>query len=86
MVATVGEDWEATGRFREFDQIVYMRLTRDPGRPDALLAMPSSGETEKASFLVSKNAYAMVSGKRPLLKKGERIDAHLLPGFSKLEP
>jgi hypothetical protein len=47
--------------------------------------MPSSGETEKVSFLVSKNAYALVPGKRAFLKKGERIDARLLPGFSKLE-
>jgi molybdenum cofactor synthesis domain-containing protein len=86
VVATVGEDWEAKGRYKGFDQVVYLRLTRDSARPDRLLAMPSSGETEKASFLVSKNAYAMVSGKRAFLKKGERIDAHLLPGFSKFEP
>jgi len=86
VIATVGADWEATGRFRGFDQVVYLKLTRDPINPDRLLAMPSSGETEKASFLVSKNAYALVPGGRPFLKKGERVDAHLLPGFSKLEP
>jgi molybdopterin biosynthesis enzyme len=86
VVATVAEDWEAKGRYKGFDQVVYLRLTRDSARPDRLLAMPSSGETEKASFLVSKNAYAMVSGKRAFLKKGERVDAHLLPGFSNLGP
>jgi molybdopterin molybdotransferase len=86
VAATVGEDWEATGRFKGFDQVVYLRLTRDPPRPDGLLAIPSSGETEKVSFLVSKNAYALVPAKRAFLKKGERIDARLLPGFSRLEP
>ena len=85
-VGAVGEDWEAAGRFKGFDQVVYLRLTRDPGSPDGFLATPSSGETEKVSFLVSKNAYALVPGKRPFLKEGERIDAHLLPGFSKLKP
>jgi molybdenum cofactor synthesis domain-containing protein len=86
VVATVGADWEAAGRFRGFDQVVYLELTRDPVNPDRLLAMPSSGETEKVSFLVSKNAYTLVPGGRPFLKRGERVDAHLLPGFSKLEP
>jgi len=47
--------------------------------------MPSGAETEKVSFLVSKNAYALVSGKDPSLTKGERIQARLLPGFSRLE-
>jgi len=85
VTATVGEDWEASGKFRDFDQVVYLRLTRDPASPDGLLAMPSGAETEKVSFLVSKNAYAMVSGKNPTLTKGERVQAHLLPGFSRLE-
>jgi molybdopterin molybdotransferase len=83
--ATVSEDWDATGRFKDFDQVVYLRLTRDPTAPDGLLATPSGAETEKVSFLVSKNAYALVSGKNPRLAKGERIQAHLLPGFSRLE-
>ena len=83
--ATVGEDWEATGRFRSFDQVVYLRLTRDPGSPSGLLATPSSGDTEKMSFLVSKNAYTLVPGRSACLSKGELIRAHLLPGFSRLE-
>ncbi len=84
--ATVGEDWEASGKFKGFDQVVYLRLKKDTeDTAGGLLAMPSSGETEKVSFLVSKNAYALVSGTRPRLSKGERIQAHLLPGFSGLE-
>ena len=83
--AAVGEDWEATGKFRTFDQIVYLHLGRDPIAPSELLAMPSSGDTEKVSFLVSKNAYAMVTGPDAKLRKGERVQAHLLPGFSSLE-
>jgi molybdopterin biosynthesis enzyme len=83
--ATVGEEWEATGRFRTFDQIVYLRLEPDPVAPGELLAVPSSGETEKVSFLVSNNAYALVPGANPRLRKGERIQARLLPGFSSLE-
>jgi molybdopterin molybdotransferase len=85
VTATVGEDWVATGKFKDFDQVVYLKLTRDPASPDGLLAMPSGAETEKVSFLVSRNAYALVSGKNPSLAKGERIQARLLPGFSRLE-
>ncbi len=85
VAAAMGADWDATGRFRDFDQVVYLRLTRDPANPDGLLATPSSAETESVSFLVSKNAYALVSGRNPHLAKGDRIQARLLPGFSALE-
>jgi len=83
--ATVGEDWDAAGKFRDFDQVVYLRLSRDPSSEDGLLATPSGADTEKVSFLVSKNAYALVPGSSPRLVKGERVRAHLLPGFSRLE-
>jgi molybdopterin molybdotransferase len=85
VAATVAEDWEAKGRFKDFDQVVYLRLTRDPQDPDGLVAIPSGAETEKVSFLVSKNAYALIPGKNPRLAKGERVQARLLPGFSRLE-
>ena len=85
VAATVGADWDAEGKFQGFDQVVYLRLTRDLGASDGLVAMPAGAETEKISFLVSKNAYAFVSGRNPRLTKGERIQAHLLPGFSRLE-
>jgi hypothetical protein len=81
----MGADWDATGKFKDFDQVVYLRLTKAPATRDGLLALPSSGETEKVSFLVSKNAYALVSGPNPRLARGDRIEARLLPGFSRLE-
>jgi molybdopterin molybdotransferase len=84
VAATMADDWDATGKFKDFDQVVYLRLTKDPAGP-GLLAMPSSGETEKVSFLVSKNAYVLVSGSNPRLAKGDRIEARLLPGFSRFE-
>jgi molybdopterin molybdotransferase len=82
--ATMGADWAATGNFKDFDQVVYLRLTRDPAS-DGLLAVPSTGDTEKVSFLVSKNAYAFVPGERSRLAKGDLVQARLLPGFSRLE-
>ncbi len=83
--AVVGEGWEASGRFKDFDQVVYMELKRVGKGEDAkLVAVPSSGETEKMSFLVSKNGYALVSGRRPRLAEGESVWVHLLPGFSSL--
>lgn len=85
VAATMGADWDATGRYKDFDQVVYLRLTKDPSSPDGLLAIPSSGETEKVSFLTSKNAYALVPGSNPHLAKGDRVLARLLPGFSRLE-
>jgi molybdopterin molybdotransferase len=84
VAATMADEWDATGKFKDFEQVVYLRLTKDPAGA-GLLALPSSGETEKVSFLVSKNAYVLVSGANPRLAKGERIEARLLPGFSRLE-
>jgi molybdopterin biosynthesis enzyme len=84
VAATMADDWEATGKFKDFDQVVYLRLTKDPAG-QGLLATPSSGETENVSFLVSKNAYVLVSGAAARLAKGDRIEARLLPGFSHLE-
>ena len=71
VAATMGDDWDATGKFKDFDQVVYLRLTKDPAS-GGLLALPSSGETEKVSFLVSKNAYALVPGSDPHLAKGRQ--------------
>jgi molybdopterin molybdotransferase len=85
VAATMGAEWDATGRFKDFDQVVYLRLTRDPSSPDGLLAIPSNAETEKVSFLASKNAYALVPGSNPHLARGDRVQARLLPGFSRLE-
>lgn len=83
--ATVDEAWEASGKFKDFDQVVYLTVRRDPsGSPD-LVATPSGAATEKVSFLTSRNAYALVPGSQPSLSKGERVRAHLLPGFSALE-
>ena len=82
--ATVSEDWEATGKFRDFHQVVYLALRRDPGG-GALLAAPSGAETEKASFLASKNAYVLVPGPGGRLSKGQSIQARFLPGFSGVE-
>jgi molybdopterin molybdotransferase len=84
VAATMADDWDATGKFKDFDQVVYLRLTKDPAG-QGLLAMPSSGETENVSFLVSKNAYVLVPGATPRLAKGDRIEARLLPGFSRFE-
>lgn len=85
VAATMGDDWDASGKFKDFDQVVYLRLTKDPASADGLLAMPSTADTEKVSFLVSKNAYTLISGEDPHLAKGDRIQARLLPGFSRLE-
>jgi molybdenum cofactor synthesis domain-containing protein len=85
VAATMGDDWDASGKFKDFDQVVYLRLTKDPASAEGLLAMPSTGDTEKVSFLVSKNAYALISGENPHLAKGDRVQARLLPGFSRLE-
>jgi molybdopterin molybdotransferase len=84
VAATMGDDWDATGRFKDFDQVVYLRITKDPAS-GGLLAFPSSGETEKMSFLVANNGYTLVRGTEPHLGRGDRIEARLLPGFSRLE-
>ena len=80
VAATMGDDWDATGKFKDFDQVVYLRLTKDPAG-GGLLALPSSGETEKISFLVSKNAYALVSGRQPSLGEGRQGRGPPAPGL-----
>ena len=82
---TTGGSWEATGRFKDFDQVVYLKLIRDSAASGGFVAIPSSAETEKASFLTSRNAYALLRGENARLEKGQFVDAHLLPGFSRLE-
>ncbi|MDA4118336.1 MAG: molybdopterin molybdotransferase MoeA [Thaumarchaeota archaeon] len=84
--AVVAEDWEASGKFKDFDQIVYLKLEKEgAGERARMVALPASGETEKMSFLLSKNGYALVSGKKGKLSKGETIWVRLLPGFSMLD-
>jgi molybdopterin molybdotransferase len=80
----LGADWEAQGKFRDFDQVVYLTLVPGSGSggDGELLAVPSGDATEKVSFLVSKDAYAYIQGGRSRLAKGELVEAHLLPGFS----
>jgi molybdopterin biosynthesis enzyme len=86
----VGADWEPTGRFKHFDQVVYLTLVQDPaGRQGELVAMPSGGETEKVSFLISKDAYTLLpggGGGQARMTRGELVLVHLLPGFSSLRP
>ncbi len=83
--ATMEEEWLASGKFRDFDQVVYLTLSKDPHRPGRLAASASGAETEKVSFLVSKNSYTIVTGSDPRLSKGSVVKAHILPGFSRLE-
>jgi molybdenum cofactor synthesis domain-containing protein len=84
--AVIAEGWQASGKFKDFDQVVYVELKKTgSGGQSGVVAIPSSGETEKMSFLVSKSGYTLVSGKKFRLKKGESVWVHLLPGFSKLD-
>ena len=77
--ARMERTWEATGRFKSFDQIVYVQLRADDR---GIMAVPGSAETEKASFLVSKDGYLLVPGGKGRLNGGEPVSVHLLPGFS----
>lgn len=81
--AHLSEGWRPEGRFRDFEQVVYLRLEEDPDRPARLVATPAAAQTEKLSFLVSKNAYAILPGGRGL-PRGAAVEARLLPGFSRL--
>ena len=82
LAATMENDWEASGRYRDFDQVVYLTVRPAAEGTPRLMASASGAATEKMSFLVGKNAYAMVPGTRPRLSKGEQVWARLLPGFS----
>lgn len=82
--ARVTSDWEATGRFRDFTQVVYVELKRDPESPSGFSASPATAQTEKVSFLVTHRAYTIVSGRDPVLRKGQAVAVHLLPGLSSL--
>jgi len=78
--ATVVEDWQAP-KYPDFEQIVYVRLATTEGRVEAA---PSSGETERMSFLVAQDAYTRVPGGKASLRNGENVRVELLPGFARL--
>ncbi len=77
--ATLDSDWETKKGFGGFTKVVYMKLAYSH---NGFAARPVAGETEKMTILTSSNAYALVPEGVQSLKRGELIEAHLLPGFS----
>ncbi|MDG7006374.1 MAG: molybdopterin molybdotransferase MoeA [Nitrososphaerota archaeon] len=76
--AVLSEGWRPEGRFKDFEQVVYLRLS------EGLMAEPAAAQTEKLSFLASRNAYAVLPGGDGL-PQGSVVQARLLPGFSRLD-
>ncbi len=81
--ATVSSDWETKKGFEGFAKVVYLKLGYSR---DGFSASPVVGETEKMTVLTSSNAYALVPEGVQFIKRGEPIEAHLLPGFSFVNP
>jgi molybdopterin molybdotransferase len=79
--AVLAGDWDAGKRFRSFTKVVYVRTSTDG---PAVTAQPSYGETEKVTFLTQNDGYVLVGEDTVVLKKGDPVRVHLLPGLSYL--
>jgi molybdopterin molybdotransferase len=79
ILATVTENWHARHKFLNFTNIVYVKLFKYQGE---FFATPIIGETQSMSLLVNSNGYIIISEDIINIKKGEKVEVNLLPGFS----
>jgi molybdopterin molybdotransferase len=72
-------DWEGREPYRGFTKVVYLKVSR---QGSILSAEPMVAETESMLLLTASNAFAIVPQEVTGLKKGQLVEAVLLPGFS----
>ncbi|MDA4114910.1 MAG: molybdopterin molybdotransferase MoeA [Thaumarchaeota archaeon] len=79
--AVMAKDWDAGKRFRTFTKVVYVKTNTDG---PAVTVEPSYGETENVTFLTRNDGYLILGEDTVVLKKGDPVRVHLLPGLSNL--
>jgi molybdenum cofactor synthesis domain-containing protein len=72
-------DWEGREPYGGFTKVVYLRVSR---QGSILSAEPLVAETNSMLLLTASNAFAIVPQEVTVLKKGQLVEAVLLPGFS----
>jgi molybdopterin molybdotransferase len=77
--AMMADDWDAGKRFRTFTKVVYVKTDTDGA---VVTVHPSYGETEKVTFLTQNDGYLLVGEDTVVMKKGDPVRVHLLPGLS----
>lgn len=75
----MSRDWEGREGYRDFTKVVYLKVSR---QGSFLSAEPMVAETESMFLLTASNAFAVVPQEVAGLRKGQLVEAVLLPGFS----
>jgi molybdopterin molybdotransferase len=75
----MSRDWEGREGYGDFTKVVYLKVSR---QGSFLSAEPIVAETESMFLLTASNAFAVVPQEVAGLKKGQLVEAVLLPGFS----
>ena len=76
--ATMGNDWDAVERYKNFSKIVYVKLVTDGS---SLVADASVAETERMTLLTRSDGYVLVEESVTALRRGDPVRVHLLPGL-----
>jgi molybdopterin biosynthesis enzyme len=79
VLARLSKRWEATGSFKNFAKVVYVKTASSE---HGLSAEAVTGETEKMTLLTNTNGYMLVPEIVTQLEAGSLVEVRLLPGFS----
>jgi molybdopterin molybdotransferase len=72
-------NWKGREGYKDFTKVVYLRVWK---QGSFLSAQPMVAETESMFLLTASNAFAVVPQEVAGLRKGQLVEAVLLPGFS----
>jgi molybdenum cofactor synthesis domain-containing protein len=72
-------NWKGREGYKDFTKVVYLRVWK---QGSFLSAQPVVAETESMFLLTASNAFAVVPQEVAELRKGQLVEAVLLPGFS----
>jgi len=75
--AKIAED-VAFKKFIPFQQVTFVKMNREK---DQVIAQPIIGESNLISIPVKASGFIVTPGHKPVIKKGEEVQVHLLPGL-----
>lgn len=80
IIGKLMEKWEARKRFRNFTKIVY--VSASTSKRGSIKAIPVTGDTSDMTVLTRANGYLLLPESKTMVAGGEKVNIHLLPGFS----
>ncbi len=82
VIADLSEDWQTAKRFQDFTKVVYVNLWTGS---EGFAARPLEASPTRTTIPTAANGYVVVPESLTGLRKGTKVWAHLLPGFSYAE-